>query len=111
MRTIMRTMMLGAAAAALLAGSAQAKGASANEWGAYGRDPGGTRFSPLTQVTPANVASLKPAWTFHTGDISTGKVKGGGPRSGFGGTMILPRSRASRQGPAASPPGRAVFTR
>ena len=75
MRTMKRTMMLGAAAAALLAGTAQARAASADEWGAYGRDPGGTRFSPLTQVTPANVASLKPAWTFHTGDISNGKTK------------------------------------
>jgi quinoprotein glucose dehydrogenase len=63
--------------------------AQADDWGAYGRDLAGTRFSPLTQVTAANVAGLKPAWTFHTGDISTGQVKGGGPRSGFETTPLV----------------------
>ena len=29
---------------------------SAGDWPLYGRDPGGQRFSPLTQVTPGNVA-------------------------------------------------------
>ncbi len=35
------------------------------EWPTYGHDPGGMRFSPLTQITPANVGSLKPAWVYH----------------------------------------------
>jgi quinoprotein glucose dehydrogenase len=48
-------------------------GASADEWLAYGRDPGGTRYSPLTQITPDNVERLRPAWIFHTGDVSDGK--------------------------------------
>ena len=30
-----------------------------------GRDPGGTRYSPLTQITPANVSQLKVAWVYH----------------------------------------------
>jgi len=30
--------------------------------------PNSQRFSSLTQITPANVATLKPAWTFRTGD-------------------------------------------
>lgn len=42
------------------------------EWAAFGRDAAGTRFSPLTQITPANVASLKPAWTFRTGVVQKG---------------------------------------
>jgi len=37
------------------------------DWPVYGRDPGGARFSPLTQITPANVARLQVAWTYHTG--------------------------------------------
>ena len=37
------------------------------DWPYHDHDPGGTRFSPLTQITPANVANLKPAWTFDTG--------------------------------------------
>jgi membrane-bound PQQ-dependent dehydrogenase (glucose/quinate/shikimate family) len=68
--------LLALAAALAFAGAAQA-----DEWAAYGRDPGGTRFSPLKQIDRTNVAGLKVAWTFNTGDISTGKT--GGPRSGF----------------------------
>ncbi len=47
----------------LLIVSLQAPG----DWPAYGRDPGGARFSPLTQITRANVAQLQVAWTYHTG--------------------------------------------
>ncbi len=38
-------------------------------WPAYGRDAGGTRYSPLKQVTRANVGKLKVAWTYHTGAL------------------------------------------
>ena len=41
------------------------------DWTSYGRDPGGQRFSPLTQIDRANVARLKVAWTFRTGDAYT----------------------------------------
>jgi quinoprotein glucose dehydrogenase len=37
------------------------------DWPVYGRDPGGARFSPLTQITRGNVAQLQVAWTYHTG--------------------------------------------
>jgi competence ComEA-like helix-hairpin-helix protein len=37
------------------------------DWPSVGRDPGGTRFSPLTQITPKNVATLQQAWVFDTG--------------------------------------------
>src|SRR5688572_21068601 len=40
---------------------------SPGDWPAYGRDPGGARFSPLTQITRANVTRLQVAWTYHTG--------------------------------------------
>ena len=46
---------------------------TAQEWKAWGGDAGGSRYSPLKQITRANVAQLKPAWTFHTGDVSDGK--------------------------------------
>ncbi len=45
------------------AGSGQSPG----DWASYGRDPGGQRFSPLTQITPRNVATLTRAWTFDAG--------------------------------------------
>ena len=37
------------------------------EWSNYGNSAHGTRYSPLDQITPANVARLVPAWTYHTG--------------------------------------------
>src|SRR5262249_50719066 len=42
------------------------------DWQCYGGDPGGSRFSPLTQINTTNVQQLKVAWTYHTGDISDG---------------------------------------
>jgi quinoprotein glucose dehydrogenase len=38
-------------------------------WPAYGNDPGGTRYSPATQIDRTNVSQLKPAWTFRTGAL------------------------------------------
>ena len=46
--------------------------AQGQDWGHYGGDAGGTRYSPLKQIHRGNVTSLKPAWTYHTGDISDG---------------------------------------
>jgi quinoprotein glucose dehydrogenase len=43
---------------------------AAGEWTAYGRDAAGTRSSPLTQITPANVSRLAPAWTYRTGEFA-----------------------------------------
>ncbi len=40
--------------------------AADNGWSVYGHDDGGTRYSPLKQITPANVTKLKVAWTYHT---------------------------------------------
>lgn len=37
-----------------------------NDWKTYGNDPGHTRFSTLTQITPENVARLTKAWEFDT---------------------------------------------
>jgi len=46
-------------------------------WGVYGRDAGGTRFSPDHEITPGNVSHLKVAWTYHTGDSTPPKMTGG----------------------------------
>ena len=43
------------------------------DWHEYGRDPGGSRYSPLTQITKDNVKHLHIAWTYRTGDLSDGK--------------------------------------
>jgi quinoprotein glucose dehydrogenase len=42
------------------------------DWPHYGGGPEQTRYSPLTEITPANVASLKVAWTYDTGDAFEG---------------------------------------
>ncbi|MBI1353308.1 MAG: PQQ-binding-like beta-propeller repeat protein [Acidobacteria bacterium] len=44
----------------------------ATQWPAYGGDAGGTRYSSLADITPANVADLEIAWIHHTGDVSEG---------------------------------------
>jgi len=46
--------------------------ANAQEWPVYGGDAGGTRYSMLKQIHRGNVASLRIAWTYHTGDVSDG---------------------------------------
>ena len=35
------------------------------DWATYGHDKGGQRNSPLTEITPTNVARLVPAWVYH----------------------------------------------
>ncbi|UVO53122.1 pyrroloquinoline quinone-dependent dehydrogenase [Sphingomonas sp. SUN039] len=46
----------------LLSGAAVA---APGDWPTYGHDKGGQRFSPLAQITPANVAQLSAAWVYH----------------------------------------------
>ncbi len=58
-----RSFFCAALVLAALAGAAQD-----GDWPAYGRDPGGERFSPLDAIRRENVASLRVAWTFRTGD-------------------------------------------
>ena len=43
--------------------------APAVAWEHWGGDRGGMRFSPLAQITPANVGNLVRAWEFRTGDL------------------------------------------
>ncbi len=52
----------------LCASSLPAQSAADSSWPAYGRDPGGARHSPLTQITRENVGELRVAWVHRTGD-------------------------------------------
>ena len=36
------------------------------DWSSYGNQHS-DRYSPLSEITPANVGDLRPAWTYHTG--------------------------------------------
>jgi quinoprotein glucose dehydrogenase len=43
------------------------------EWPEWGRDAGGTRYSPLAEIRRDNVASLVPVWTHRHGDVAGGE--------------------------------------
>src|SRR5271166_708125 len=43
---------------------AQSPQTARGDWPNYARDLAGTKYSPLDQITPDNVAKLVPAWTF-----------------------------------------------
>ena len=58
-----------------------------SDWPEYGHDKGGMRFSPLTQITPANVGALELAWSFRHGDVSDGSD--GTTRTSFNATPIV----------------------
>ena len=68
MTLIAGTVVIAAGVLPLRLGArAQSKGApsSSTEWPTYGHDPGGARYSPLTEITPANVSRLTVAWVYH----------------------------------------------
>ncbi len=67
----MRRWQAGLAGVVLAVGAASGQAAE-GDWAHYGGAPGGGQFSPLTQVTPANVRRLKVAWSFHTGEKGAG---------------------------------------
>lgn len=57
--------MIKPAWAALVMGLMAGPATGLEEWPTYGHDYGDSRYSPLAQITPANVSGLKPAWTYH----------------------------------------------
>ena len=75
-RHYVSTIIIGSASLALLAGinacktettSVDYQGPVAG-WDSVGGDDGGTRFSPLTQITRDNVKHLELQWVYHTHD-------------------------------------------
>src|SRR5262249_21468949 len=42
------------------------------DWPAYGRDVGGSRYSPLTQINHDNVKQLRAVWKYRTGHLTEG---------------------------------------
>jgi quinoprotein glucose dehydrogenase len=66
---------------------AHAQSAADTGWPTYGNDPGGTRYSPASQIDRSNVARLRVAWTYRTGanDAPTRLIK----KAAFEATPIL----------------------
>jgi quinoprotein glucose dehydrogenase len=42
------------------------------DWPAYGRDVGGSHYSPLSQINRDNVKQLRAVWTYRTGHVAEG---------------------------------------
>src|SRR4051812_572702 len=111
--TSLRKICLLSAAALGLGGAALAQAqtgaAASKEWPAYGHDAGGMRYSPLTQITRANVARLGVAWTYHMkkpGDASDSGFGGGGGRGGPPGDQVAAQAAEEGVAPAAGRGGR-----
>ncbi|HEX9754189.1 MAG TPA: PQQ-dependent dehydrogenase, methanol/ethanol family [Gemmatimonadales bacterium] len=47
----------------------ESRAAPPGDWPSPSRDPQGTRFSPLAELTPANIGGLRVLWTFSTGSL------------------------------------------
>ncbi|HVV73995.1 MAG TPA: hypothetical protein VHI52_21250, partial [Verrucomicrobiae bacterium] len=83
-----KVLLLAGTLAACVGYGFGARASTANsDWPCYGDDPGGMRYSLLSQVNRSNVTRLKVAWVYHTGDVSDGR--GGRHRSGFETTPIV----------------------
>jgi quinoprotein glucose dehydrogenase len=59
------------------------------DWPDYGGDAGGSRYSPLDDITPANVGRLRLAWEFHTGERTSDGSGDLDFTTAFEGTPIL----------------------
>ena len=84
--------------------------AASTEWPTYGHDQGGMRFSPLKQITTANVANLKQAWVYHLkpdGYVApAGRGGGGGRGAPPADDSVAPPAGGRGAAPAAAaPPG------
>jgi quinoprotein glucose dehydrogenase len=60
----------------------------AAEWRTEG-GAGGDHYSPLDEISRANVDSLRVAWIYRTGDVSDGPTEGSGPSTAFESTPLL----------------------
>ncbi len=76
------------------AGQAQSSSPSPADWPRYARDYSGTRFSPLKQLTPANVANLTTAWTLRVAPQGGGAVVSSATPIVVGGIMYYPTGSA-----------------
>jgi quinoprotein glucose dehydrogenase len=70
-----------------LAISLDAFGQGSSDWPTYGGGPGGQRYSGLTDITPANVKTLRPAWVYHTHALDSARL--GHRSAAFESTPIL----------------------
>jgi quinoprotein glucose dehydrogenase len=80
-----RLMLFAAALSVSAALHAQSRATS--DWGYYGGDAFGRRFSSLDQINRGNVARLELAWSYRTGELGAGFARAG--RLTFEATPVL----------------------
>src|SRR5437870_12333819 len=68
MRTHLCRLSIGLASALAFADAFGAASEANSDWPAYLGDKGRSLYSPLRQINRSNVAQLKIAWTYDTGD-------------------------------------------
>ena len=73
MRTLKRFgIVIAMAGAVVIGGTALAQTPDASDWGYYGGDMFGQRFSRLNEINRKNVTHLTVAWTYRTGENGAG---------------------------------------
>jgi quinoprotein glucose dehydrogenase len=59
----------------IVTGGTRAQTPDASDWGYYGGDMFGQRFSSLNEINRKNVSHLSVAWTYHTGETGAGLAR------------------------------------
>jgi quinoprotein glucose dehydrogenase len=72
MASLKSGLLVTAMAACVASGAFAQTAFKPGDWPTVGNDPGGMKYSPLTQINPGNVASLTKAWEIDTGDVPGG---------------------------------------
>lgn len=71
------TTAASAATPASSTGASTLPTAPGGDWTSFGRDPGGSQYSPLAQINVRNVAQLQQAWVHRSGDFKDDKLPQG----------------------------------
>src|SRR5262245_5344783 len=74
-------------AALSVSAALHAQSRTSSDWGYYGGDAFGRRFSSLDQINRGNVTRLELAWSYRTGELGTGFARAG--RLTFEATPVL----------------------
>ena len=77
-RTGMLILAMAAAFAVAAIPVAAQHGAANGEWRSHGGDIGGTKYSPLDQITADNFSDLEVAWHWRTVDTHLARAAGRG---------------------------------
>ena len=57
-----------------IASTEPAQARATSDYASYGGD-GGRQYVPAARITATNVGTLKPPWSYHTGDVSSGSAE------------------------------------